>query len=50
MITLPTNFVTDLLSNANTQITNFSPLLTLVMGLLLALLAIGALISFVRHR
>lgn len=50
MIELPTNFVTDLITNANTQITNFSPLLLLIMGLGLALIAVGALISFIRHR
>jgi len=50
MIELPVDFVTDLVANANTQIANFSPVLLLVMGLGLALLALGALISFVRHR
>jgi len=50
MIELPVDFVSDLTAAANTQIGNFSPLLLLVMGVLLALLAIGALISFVKHR
>jgi len=50
MIELPLNFVTDLTTNANTQIANFAPLLLLVMGLLLALLAVGALIGFVNRR
>ncbi len=50
MIELPSNFVTSLTTNANTQIANFSPLLLLVMGLLLALLAVGALINFVNRR
>jgi len=50
MIELPVDFITDLTENANTQIANFSPLLLLVMGILLALLAIGALISFVNKR
>jgi len=50
MIQLPVNFVPDLINNANIQIANFSPLLLLVMGLLLALLAVGALISFVKHK
>lgn len=49
MIELPVNFVTDLISNANTQIANFSPLLLLVMGLGLALIAVGALISFIKR-
>lgn len=50
MIELPVDFVTDLVANANTQIANFSPLLLMIMGLLLALLAIGALVSFINHR
>jgi hypothetical protein len=50
MIELPTNFVTNLTANANAQIANFSPLLLLIMGLLLALLAIGAIISFVNRK
>jgi len=50
MIELPENFVTDLTTNANTQIGNFSPLLLLIMGLALALIAVGALISFVKHK
>jgi len=50
MIELPTGFIASLTANANTQIANFSPLLLLVMGLLLALLAIGALISFVNKK
>lgn len=50
MIELPLDFVPDLVSNANTQIANFSPLLLLIMGLLLALLAIGALIYMTKHK
>lgn len=50
MIELPVDFVTNLTANANTQIANFSPLILLVMGLLLALLAVGALISFVNRK
>jgi len=50
MIELPVDFVSDLIANANTQIANFSPLLLLVMGLLLALLAIGALIAMTKHK
>ena len=46
MITLPGTFVSDLIANANTQISNFSPLLTTILGLLLAIVAIGALIRF----
>ena len=50
MIELPIDFTTDLIANANTQIANFSPLLLLIMGLGLALIAIGALIAFIRHK
>lgn len=48
MVELPLNFVTDLVANANTQIANFSPVITLVLGLALALIAVGALIRFLR--
>jgi len=48
MIELPTTFVPDLIAAANTQIANFAPLLLLILGLGLSLLAIGALIKFLR--
>jgi len=47
MIELPIDFVTDLTTNANTQIANFSPFILLIMGLLLALIAVGALVKFI---
>lgn len=50
MIELPLNFTNDLTTNANAQIANFSPLLLLIMGLGLALIAVGALISFIKHK
>jgi hypothetical protein len=50
MIELPTGFIAGLTANANTQIANFSPLILLIMGLLLALTAVGALISFINRR
>jgi len=46
MIELPAGFTTQLASSTNEQISNFSPLLLLVMGLLLAVIAIGFLIRF----
>jgi hypothetical protein len=49
MIELPTNFIAQLTANANTQIANFAPLLLLIMGLLLALAAVGALIGFIKR-
>jgi len=50
MIELPTDFTTNLITNANAQIANFSPVLLLIMGLALALIAVGALISFVKSK
>lgn len=50
MIELPENFVTGLVTNANSQITNFSDLLLLIMGVLLAVTVIGALIAMLTHR
>lgn len=50
MIELPVDFTTNLIANANEQIANFSPLLLLIMGIALALLAVGGLISFVKNR
>jgi len=49
MIELPVDFGTDLSAAASTQIANFSDVLLIVMGLLLSLLAVGALIRFFRH-
>lgn len=46
MIELPVNFATNLASSTNEQIANFAPVLLLVMGLLLAVIAIGFLIRF----
>lgn len=48
MIELPTDFITNLTASANEQIANFSPLLILVLGLLLAVAVLGALIGFIR--
>lgn len=46
MIELPAGFVTAIASSTNTQIANFSPIVVLIMGLLLAVVAIGFLIRF----
>jgi hypothetical protein len=48
MIELPTDFITNLTASANAQIAEFSPLLLLILGILLALFALRALISFLR--
>lgn len=50
MIELPIGFTTNLASSASEQISNFSPLITLIMGLLLALVAVGALIGFINRK
>jgi len=50
MIELPEGFTDSLVANANEQIANFSPLLLLIMGVGLALIAVGALISFIKHK
>jgi len=50
MIELPVNFTTDLIANANTQIANFSPVLLLIMGLALALIAVGSLITMIKPK
>lgn len=44
MIELPVDFTSDLTTNANTQIANFAPVVLLIMGLLLAVVAISALV------
>jgi len=46
MIELPVNFATNLASTTNDQIANFSPVVLLVMGLFLAVIAIGFLVRF----
>lgn len=48
MIELPVNFTADLITNANEQIANFSPVLLVILGISLSLLAIGAIIRFLR--
>jgi len=48
MVELPLTFVSQLVTNANTQIANFDDLILLIMGLGLALVAVGALLSFIR--
>lgn len=48
MIELPAGFTAGLITSANEQIANFAPLLTLIMGVALSLLAIGALIRFLK--
>ncbi len=47
MIELPNNFVSDMTAAASAQLANFSSFETTIIGLLLALLALGALVAFV---
>jgi len=48
MIELPLDFVPDLITSANTQIANFAPVLILILGISLSLLAIGSIIKFLK--
>lgn len=48
MIELPTNFATNLTAKATEQISNFSDVLLIVIGLLLTVMAIGALINMIK--
>lgn len=48
MIELPTTFIADLTASANTQIGEFSPILILVLGIVLALFILRAMIGFFR--
>lgn len=48
-IELPVDFVPDLTASANAQIGSFSPVLILVMGLGLALLAMSALVIMLKR-
>jgi uncharacterized membrane protein len=46
---LPAGFASDIVGQASLLFTSFSPYITLIVGILLALLAIGVLISYL-HR
>jgi len=48
MVELPSNFSTAVATSASQQIANFDGILVLVVGLLLSLLAVGALIKMFR--
>lgn len=45
IITLPTDFITDTTANASTIFTDLSPVITLIVGVLLAIVAISFIIS-----
>jgi hypothetical protein len=48
MIELPVGFTDSLIANANEQIANFSPLLLVILGIAVSLIAIGAIIRFLK--
>lgn len=48
MPSLPNTFVADISTNASTMIVNLSPTVTLILGVLLAALAVGILIHAVK--
>jgi len=48
IINLPTNFASDISGNASTIITDLSPFITLIVGVLLGILVIGVLIHFIK--
>lgn len=48
MIELPSNFTAQVGSSASEVIANFSPFITMILGVLLAVFAIGAIISWIR--
>jgi hypothetical protein len=50
MITLPNHYVSDFVTNATTQFANFSGITTTLIGIMLALLLVGGLVSLIRHR
>lgn len=49
MITIPTDFVTNFISDATTQFSNFSGITETLIGILLALLLVGGLVQLIRH-
>jgi hypothetical protein len=49
MFTLPTDFVTNINANATAVITSLAPYLELIIGVLLAVLVVGYLISAISH-
>lgn len=48
MIDLPVTFVDDITSNASTLVSDLSPYITLVIGVLLAVVVVRVIISAIR--
>ncbi len=49
IITLPANFTTDISANASDLITDLSPYITLVIGVLLSVVVISLIINAIKH-
>jgi len=49
-ITIPTSTASDLAASATGTIANFNSIVILIGGILLALLAIGAIIDMLKHK
>jgi len=49
IITLPANFVSDITANASDLITDLSPFITLVIGVLLAVVVISLIVGAIKH-
>ena len=49
IITLPANFITDITANASDLITDLSPFITLVIGVLLATIVITLIIHAIKN-
>jgi len=50
MFSLPTDFVTDIGTNATGVISALSPVATLIIGVLLAVLVLSVIISAISHK
>lgn len=50
MITLPNDFVTNIASTTNSTLSGFSTYLTLIVGILLAVVVIEMIIGSIRHK
>lgn len=49
IITLPTGFVGDITANASTLLDDLSPIITLIIGILLAVVVISVIIQAIKH-
>jgi len=49
IITLPVDFVTDITGNASDLLTDLSPVVTLIVGVLLATIVITIIVQAIKH-